>query len=65
MTAALWSAGPGGLEPGDDLEMNPGRIWLHQDAGLSGKGAVAVAAASSAGPGPADAGAVGSAAACY
>lgn len=65
MTAALWSAGQGGLEPGGDLEMNPGWIWTHQDAGPSGREAAAVAAASSAEPGPADAGAVGSAAACY
>lgn len=64
MTAALWSAGQGGPEPGSDLERSPGRIWPHQDAGLSGKG-VAAAVASSAGLGPADAGAVGSAAACY
>lgn len=65
MTAALWSAGQGGQEPGGDLEMNPGWIWTRHDAGPSGRGAAAVAAVSSAGPGPADAGAVGSAAACY
>jgi len=65
MTAALWSAGQGGLESGDDLEMNPGWIWLHRDGGPSGKRAAAVAAVSSAEPGPADAGAAGSAAACY
>lgn len=65
MTAALWSASQGGLEPGGDLEMSPGWIWPRQDAGPSGRGAAAVAAALSAGPGPADAGAVGSAAACY
>lgn len=64
-TAALWSAGQGGLEPGGDLEMNPGWIWPLQDAGQSVTEAAAVAAASSAEPGPADAGAVGSAAACY
>lgn len=63
-TAALWSAGQVGLESGDDLDMNPGRFWPHQDAGLSGR-AAAVAAVSLAEPGPADAGAVGSAAACY
>lgn len=65
MTAALWSAGQGGLEPGGDLEMNPGWIWPRQDAGPSGRGVLAVVAASSAKPVPADAGAVGSAAACY
>lgn len=66
MTVALWSACQGSLEPGGDLEMNPGWIWPRQDAGLSEKGvAAAVAAASSAEPGPADAGAAGSAAACY
>ena len=65
MTATLWSAGQEGLEPGGDLEMNPGWIWPHQGVGQSGRGAAAVAAASSAKLGPADAGAVGSAAACY
>lgn len=64
MTAALWSAGQVGLESGGDPDMNPGRIWPHQDAGQSGTTA-AVAAVSSAEPGPADAGVVGSAAACY
>lgn len=65
MTAALWSAGQEGLEPGGDLEMNPGWIWPRQDVSPCERGAAVVAAALSAEPGPADAGAVGSAAACY
>lgn len=62
---ALWSAGQGGLESGDDLETDPGQIWLLRGAGPDAKEVAAVAVVSSTALVPADAGAVGSVAACY
>lgn len=64
-TVALWSAGQGGLESGNDQEKDPGGIWLLRGAGPDGKEGAAVAVVSSAALVPADAGAVGSVAACY
>lgn len=62
-TAALWSAGREGREPGGEGGSYPWPICLQRGAETGAAGVAEVEAASQVGPGPAGAGAAGSAAA--